>query len=49
MKQKLDPQCERDEQERKPYKRPELLHELQLETHAGSPLGLPDPLENPEN
>lgn len=30
---------------RKPYRRPAILHELQLETRAGSPLGIPDPLD----
>jgi hypothetical protein len=34
--------------ERKPYSRPEIVHELELETRAGSPLGLPDPLDLPE-
>lgn len=28
---------------RKPYLTPAIIHELTLETHAGSPLGLPDP------
>ncbi len=32
-------------EERKPYVRPEILHELKLETRAGSPLSLPDPLD----
>jgi hypothetical protein len=32
----------------KPYSKPEILHELELETRAGSPLGLPDPLDLPE-
>ena len=31
--------------ERKPYPPPEIVHELELETRAGSPLGLPDPLD----
>jgi hypothetical protein len=29
----------------KPYTRPDILYELELETRAGSPLGLPDPLD----
>jgi hypothetical protein len=29
---------------RKPYLTPAIIHELELETRAGSPLGLPDPL-----
>ena len=32
-------------EKRKPYIRPEIIHELELETRAGSPLGLPDPLD----
>jgi hypothetical protein len=31
--------------DRKPYSPPEIIHELELETRAGSPLGLPDPLD----
>ena len=27
---------------RKPYAKPEIIHELELETRAGSPLGMPD-------
>jgi len=30
---------------RKPYARPEIIHELALETRAGSPLGVPDPFD----
>ena len=30
---------------RKPYVKPEIIHELELETRAGSPLGMPDPLD----
>jgi hypothetical protein len=33
--------------DRKPYSPPEIVHELELETRAGSPLGLPDPLDLP--
>jgi hypothetical protein len=38
--------------ERKPYTKPEIVHELELETRAGSPLGkdtggLPDPMSVP--
>lgn len=29
----------------KPYSAPQITHELELETHAGSPLGIPDPLD----
>jgi len=29
-------------QARKPYSKPEIIHELELETRAGSPLGIPD-------
>lgn len=32
---------------RKSYISPAIIHELDLETRAGSPLGLPDPL-NPD-
>jgi hypothetical protein len=32
---------------RKPYIKPEIVHELELETRAGSPLGLPDPSDLP--
>jgi len=30
---------------RKPYTKPEIIHELELETRAGSPLGMPDLLD----
>ena len=30
---------------RKPYTKPQIIHELELETRAGSPLGMPDPLD----
>lgn len=30
--------------DRKPYSKPEILHEIELETRAGSPLGSPDVL-----
>ena len=30
---------------RKPYAKPEIIHELELETLAGSPLGMPDPFD----
>jgi len=30
---------------RKPYTKPEIIHELALETRAGSPLGVPDPFD----
>jgi hypothetical protein len=32
---------------RKSYTKPAILHELELETRAGSPLGIPDPFEDP--
>jgi hypothetical protein len=32
-------------QVRKPYAKPEIIHELELETRAGSPLGIPDPFD----
>ena len=27
------------------YRRPQIVHELELETRAGSPLGIPNPLD----
>jgi hypothetical protein len=34
---------------RKPYSKPEIVHELELETRAGSPLGgFPDSMDLPE-
>lgn len=30
---------------RRPYVRPAIIHELALETRAGSPLGIPDPFD----
>lgn len=30
---------------KKPYTQPAVIHELRLETRAGSPLGIPDPLD----
>jgi len=30
---------------RKPYAKPEIIHELELETRAGSLLGMPDPFD----
>ena len=32
---------------RKLYAKPEIVHELELETRAGSPLGLPSPFDLP--
>ena len=29
---------------RRPYTKPEIVHELELQTRAGSPLGIPDPM-----
>ncbi len=31
--------------ERKPYEKPAIVHELELETRAGSPVGLPNPFD----
>lgn len=30
---------------RKPYAKPEIIYELELETRAGSPLSVPDPFD----
>lgn len=30
---------------RKPYSKPEIIVELEMEVRAGSPLGIPDPLD----
>ncbi len=35
-----DPFAESVSEDRKPYNQPAIIHELQLETRAGSPLGL---------
>jgi hypothetical protein len=41
----MDPINTANTEERKPYIKPEILHELVLETRAGSPLqSVPDPL-----
>ena len=38
-----------EDAERRPYTKPEIIHEMDLEIHAGTPLpGAPDPL-NPAN
>jgi len=34
-----------DQGRRKPYIKPEIIEELALETRAGSPLGVPNPLD----
>ncbi|GAB4529687.1 MAG: hypothetical protein Fur0018_16450 [Anaerolineales bacterium] len=34
-----------DHSEHKPYEKPAIVHELELETRAGSPLGLPNPFD----
>ncbi len=31
--------------ERKAYEKPAIVHELELETRAGSPLGVPNPFD----
>jgi hypothetical protein len=36
------------EKERKPYEAPQIIHEIELETKAGSPLGSTDELFPPE-
>ena len=33
------------EEDRKPYEKPEIIHDIELETRAGSPLSIPDPLD----
>jgi hypothetical protein len=33
------------QQERKPYEEPAVVYESSLEVRAGSPLGIPDPLD----
>ena len=33
------------EQERKPYEAPAVIYESTLEVRAGSPVGIPDPLD----
>lgn len=32
-------------QERKPYEEPAVVYESELEVRAGSPVGIPDPLD----
>ncbi len=32
---------------KKPYTEPAIIYDLELETKAGSPLGMPDPLSDP--
>jgi len=34
---------------RRPYAKPEIIKELELETRAGSPMGIPDPWDLPES
>lgn len=36
-----------DANSRKNYAKPEIVHEMELETRAGSPLGLPSPFDLP--
>lgn len=36
-----------EDTERKPYQKPEIIHELELETRAGSPLSAPEGLDLP--
>lgn len=40
---------EQRQPERKAYNSPEIIHELQLETRAGSPLGMPDVFDLPHD
>ena len=40
----MQPSSEGNPEERKPYTKPEIVHELDLEVRAGSPL-MPDPLD----
>jgi len=41
----LEERAEIEARMRKPYTPPKLILELELETRAGSPLGLPDPFD----
>jgi len=34
-----------NQQDRKPYEPPAVIYEAMLEVRAGSPLGIPDPLD----
>ena len=36
---------EQQEEIRKPYEKPAIIHDIELETRAGSPLDPPNPLE----
>lgn len=36
---------EESSQERKPYEQPAVIYETELEVRAGSPVGIPDPLD----
>ena len=36
---------EQPKMQRKPYAKPEIIVELELETRAGSPVGMPDPFD----
>jgi hypothetical protein len=36
-----------DEQDKKPYVKPEIIEDLELETRAGTPITSGDPLELP--
>jgi hypothetical protein len=33
------------DQERKPYEQPAIVYETELEVRAGTPVGIPDPLD----
>jgi hypothetical protein len=33
------------EEDRKPYNKPEIIHDIKLETRAGSSVNRPDPLD----
>ena len=34
-----------ESEQRKPYQKPEIIHELELEIQAGSPINNPNPLD----
>ncbi|MEA3439260.1 MAG: hypothetical protein U9R58_03170 [Chloroflexota bacterium] len=44
-KLKTNPSENTEHEERKPYTKPQIIHELELEIRAGSPLDFKDPLD----
>ena len=47
LPEEQEPDVKNNDDLRKPYQKPEIIHELILETQAGSTLGLfPDPLDD---